>query len=140
MEKSKLEIAYEYVQSRSKVSTFKQLWAYVCKVKGLSEEEALKQVSVFYSSLLQDGRFISVGDGKIDLKSRYSVKSIKKYDKLIEDFEKNSNDDSDEDVEDDIKEAEKSFEIVDEVAPRNDFGDTDEENEEVKPESNDDED
>ncbi len=136
-EKSKLEIAYDYVESRTKVSTFKQIWAYICKVKGLSEEEAAKQVSIFYSSLLQDGRFISIGDGKIDLKKRYSSKAHKKYDKLVAEFENRSaEDESDFEEEDDDEEKEFAQE---ENHVRDDFGYADDKEETKQNDNNDEE-
>ena len=74
---SKIEIAYEFVEKKAKVLTFKQIWDHVCKEKGLSAEEAAKQVSIFYTTLLQDGRFVSVGDGKFDLKAHYTYAQIR---------------------------------------------------------------
>ena len=59
MQGSMLELAHEFLDSKPKSVTFKQIWAYVVKQKGFSEEEANKKVSSFYTSLLLDGRFDS---------------------------------------------------------------------------------
>ena len=123
MEKSKLEIAYEYVEAKNKVFTFKEIWKHVCKAKGLSEEEASKQVSVFYTTLLQDGRFVSVGDGKFDLKSRYSVAQINKYDNLVKEFEERSKEDDENNDEMDEEEVEfNKAAAEEEPSIRDDFG------------------
>ena len=71
-----LEIAYEFLNSKPKSVTFKQIWAHVVKVKGFSEEEANKKVSSFYTSLLLDGRFVTLGENKWDLRSRHTFDKV----------------------------------------------------------------
>ena len=76
MQGSMLELAHEYLNSKPKSVTFKQLWAYVVKQKGFSEEEANKKVSSFYTSLLLDGRFVTLGENKWDLRSRHTFDKV----------------------------------------------------------------
>ena len=76
MQGSMLEIAYEFLNSKPKSVTFKQIWAHVVKVKGFSEEEANKKVSSFYTSLLLDGRFVTLGENKWDLRSRHTFDKV----------------------------------------------------------------
>lgn len=71
-----LELAHEFLDSKPKSVTFKQIWAYVVKQKGFSEEEANKKVSSFYTSLLLDGRFVTLGENKWDLRSRHTFDKV----------------------------------------------------------------
>lgn len=76
MQGSMLELAHEFMNSKTKAVTFKQIWAYVVKQKGFSEEEANKKVSSFYTSLLLDGRFVTLGENKWDLRSRHTFDKV----------------------------------------------------------------
>jgi len=76
MQGSMLELAHEFLDSKPKSVTFKQIWAYVVKQKGFSEEEANKKVSSFYTSLLLDGRFVTLGENKWDLRSRHTFDKV----------------------------------------------------------------
>ena len=67
MGKSLLDYAYDFVSSSKEMVTFKDLWAYVVEQAGLSEEEAARRVSGFYTNLLLDGRFVTLGENKWDL-------------------------------------------------------------------------
>ena len=127
-----LELAHEYLNSKPKSVTFKQLWAYVVKQKGFSEEEANKKVSSFYTSLLLDGRFVTLGENKWDLRSRHT------FDKVHIDMKDVYSDmdtsDSDSEEADEEEEYNKTFaEPVEEE--RSDFGqDEDEDDESSKEE------
>ena len=71
MEKSLLELAFEFVQSNANPVEFKEIWDYVVSEKGLSEEESAEKISRFYTNLSLDGRFVTLGDNKWDLSSRH---------------------------------------------------------------------
>lgn len=75
-EKTLLELAFEYVSNSNKPVTFKALWAYVVKQKGLTEEEAQNKVSQLYTNLLLDGRFVNLGDNRWDLRSRNTFDKV----------------------------------------------------------------
>lgn len=132
MQGSMLELAHEYLNSKPKSVTFKQLWAYVVKQKGFSEEEANKKVSSFYTSLLLDGRFVTLGENKWDLRSRHT------FDKVHIDMKDVYSDmdtsDSDSEEADEEEEYNKTFaEPVEEE--RSDFGqDEDEDDDSSKEE------
>ena len=76
MQGSMLELAFEFLNSKPKAVTFKQIWAHVVKAKGFTEEEANKKVSSFYTSLLLDGRFVTLGENKWDLRSRHTFDKV----------------------------------------------------------------
>ena len=131
MQGSMLELAHEYLNSKPKSVTFKQLWAYVVKQKGFSEEEANKKVSSFYTSLLLDGRFVTLGENKWDLRSRHT------FDKVHIDMKDVYSDmdtsDSDSEEADEEEEYNKTFEEPVEKE-REDFGQEEETDEELSKE------
>jgi len=131
MQGSMLELAYEYFNSKTKAVTFKQIWAYVVKQKGFSEEEANKKVSSFYTSLLLDGRFVTLGENKWDLRSRHT------FDKVHIDMRDvySDMDTSDSDSEEAGEEAEYNKEFSEPSAEeRSDFGQDEEVDEELSKE------
>ena len=72
MAKSLLDLAFDYVSQRKEEVAFKDLWAYVSKEAGLDEEAAAKKISPFYTNLKMDGRFVTLGENKWDLRSRHT--------------------------------------------------------------------
>ena len=75
-EESLLESAYEFVSSSKNAVSFANIWKHVCKEKGLSEEEAADKVSQFYTTLLLDGRFVTLGENKWDLRTRHTFDKV----------------------------------------------------------------
>ena len=131
MEKSMLDLAFEYVSSKNKAVTFKQLWAYVAKQKGFDEETANNKVSQFYTTLLLDGRFVNLGDTKWDLRVRHT------FDKVHIDMRDVYNEvETTDDDEEDIVEEKEYNQVFEEkpVEERQDFGQDPEEEEDTKTE------
>ena len=89
MEKSNLDVAFELVSRKKNPVVFSKLWEEVSQIQGLSEEEAKKRASKFYTALSLDGRFITLGDNTWDLRSRYT------FDKVHIDMNEVYTDDSD---------------------------------------------
>ena len=75
-DKSLLDLAYDYVEKSKGSVTFKALWKAVSKAKGYDEETANKKVSQFYTTLLLDGRFVTLGENKWDLRSRHTFDKV----------------------------------------------------------------
>ncbi|MEI3536377.1 MAG: DNA-directed RNA polymerase subunit delta [Bacilli bacterium] len=107
MEKSNLDVAFELVSRKKNPVVFSKLWEEVSQIQGLSEEEAKKKASKFYTALSLDGRFITLGDNTWDLKSRYT------FDKVHIDMNEVYTDDSDE-VEDEDRSEDDYFNDDDE--------------------------
>ena len=107
MEKSNLDVAFELVSRKKNPVVFSKLWEEVSQIQGLSEEEAKKRASKFYTALSLDGRFITLGDNTWDLRSRYT------FDKVHIDMNEVYNDDSD-DVEDEDRSEDDYFNDDDE--------------------------
>ena len=76
MAKSLLDLAYDCLSQSKEEVNFKDLWAYVVKQAGLSEEQAAKKISSFYTNLMLDGRFVNLGDNYWDLRSRHTFDKV----------------------------------------------------------------
>lgn len=76
MSKSLIEHAYEFIaKSKSSVS-FKEIWAYVKEQAGLSEEEANKKAGQFFTNMMLDGRFVTLGENEWDLRERHTFDKV----------------------------------------------------------------
>ena len=76
MAKSLLDYAYDYVSGQSQQSKFEDIWAYCVEQAGLSKEEANNKVSRFYTNLMLDGRFVTLGENQWDLRVRHKYESV----------------------------------------------------------------
>ena len=104
MERSLIEIAYEFVSSKKDSSSFKDIWAYVVENAGLTPEEASAKVSRFYTNLMLDGRFVTLGENEWDLRVRHT------FDKVHIDMKDvYSEVDSEDDVDSEEKEEEDEY-------------------------------
>lgn len=108
MPKSLLDLAYDYVsQSKDQVS-FKDLWAYVVEKAGLDEETAAKRVSSFYTNLMLDGRFVTLGENQWDLRSRHTFDKV--HIDMKDVYSDVETDDEDEEEDEEDKEYKHAFE------------------------------
>ena len=119
MEKSNLDVAFELVSRKKNPVVFSKLWEEVSQIQGLSEEEAKKRASKFYTALSLDGRFITLGDNTWDLRSRYT------FDKVHIDMNEVYTDDSD-DVEDEDRSEDDYFNDDDDEESEDEDEDEDE--------------
>ena len=76
MERSLIEIAYEFVSGKKDSSSFKDIWAYVVEKAELTPEEAAAKVSRFYTNLMLDGRFVTLGENEWDLRVRHTFDKV----------------------------------------------------------------
>lgn len=129
MEKSNLDVAFELVSRKKNPVVFSKLWEEVSQIQGLSEEEAKKRASKFYTALSLDGRFITLGDNTWDLRSRYT------FDKVHIDMNEVYSDEADE-VEDEDR-SEDDYFIDEEDEESEDEEDDDEEDDDEERSSED---
>ena len=130
MSKSLLDLAYDYVSAQSQQSKFQDIWAYCVKEAGLSEEEAAAKVSRFYTNLMLDGRFVTLGENEWDLRIRHKFEKVHiDMSEVYSDVE-TSYDDSEEEEE----EAEYNKPFEEENPQKEEDFDSDEENEESEEE------
>ncbi len=71
-----LDVAYEIVSQRTEPITFKELVAQIVAELNLSEEECAKRISRFYTNLMLDGRFVTLGENTWDLRSRNKFEKV----------------------------------------------------------------
>ena len=76
MSKSLIEHAYEFIAKSKNPVNFKDIWAYVKKEAGLSEEEALKKAGQFFTNMMLDGRFVTLGENEWDLRERHTFDKV----------------------------------------------------------------
>ena len=75
MGKSLLDIAYEVVASRNDACSFDELWDEVCAQAGVDSGDISKK-SRFYTNIMLDGRFVTLGENKWDLRSRHTFDKV----------------------------------------------------------------
>ena len=76
MSKSLIEHAYEFVSKHKESVNFKEIWEYVKQEAGLSEEQASAKVGQFFTNMMLDGRFVTLGDNEWDLRSRHTFDKV----------------------------------------------------------------
>ena len=76
MEKSLLDYAYDLISKQKEAIPFDKIWEYVVAEAGLSEEEAKAKVSRFYTNLMLDGRFVTLGENLWDLRSSHTFDKV----------------------------------------------------------------
>jgi DNA-directed RNA polymerase subunit delta len=130
MAKSLLDHAYDYVSGQNQPSKFQDIWAYCVKEAGLTPEEAAQKVSRFYTNLMLDGRFVTLGENQWDLRVRHKYESVHiDMSEVYSDVET-----YDEDSEEEEEEAE--YNAAFEEDKKKDADDSDDEESEEEEESN----
>ena len=76
MSKSLIEIAYEFVASHKGSVNFSEIWEHVKKVSGLTEEEASHKAGQFFTNMMLDGRFVTLGENEWDLRERHTFDKV----------------------------------------------------------------
>ena len=69
---SMLDIAYDYIDKAGKEVVLSELWGHIVTVCEYSEETAKAKLPRFFSNLMIDGRFITLGENLWDLKDRHT--------------------------------------------------------------------
>jgi DNA-directed RNA polymerase subunit delta len=135
MAKSLLDHAYDYVSGQNQPSKFQDIWAYCVKEAGLTPEEAAQKVSRFYTNLMLDGRFVTLGENQWDLRVRHKYESVHiDMSEVYSDVET-----YDEDSEEEEEEAEYNKAFEDEEEQKEEDFNSDEEQEESEEEKEDNE-
>ena len=131
MAKSLLDHAYDYVSGQKQPSKFQDIWSYCVKEAGLTAEEAAQKVSRFYTNLMLDGRFVTLGENQWDLRSRHKYETVHiDMSEVYSDVET-----YDEDSEEEEEEAEYNA-AFEEDKKAKELDDADEEESEEEEESN----
>ena len=76
MSKSLIEHAYELIAKNNGPVNFKDIWAYVKEQSGMSEEEAARKAGQFFTNMMLDGRFVTLGENEWDLRERHTFDKV----------------------------------------------------------------
>ena len=76
MPKSLIELAYEFVASKKEPVSFAKIWEYVKEKGELDEEAAAKKAGQFFTNMMLDGRFVTLGENEWDLRSRHTFDKV----------------------------------------------------------------
>jgi len=101
MSKSLIEFAYEFVSKSEGSVNFTEIWNYVKEQSGLSEEEASKRAGQFFTNMMLDGRFVTLGENEWDLRQRHTFDKVHIDMKDVYSDVQTSDDDNEEEVEED---------------------------------------
>lgn len=104
-EMSMVEIAEMQMLSKRTPQKFEKIVQEVSEILGLSHEDLERRIGRFYADLTLSGKFIPVGDGKWDLKSRQKFEVGDKVQNLIDDSEEDHHFILDDEEEDEEEEA-----------------------------------
>ena len=73
---SMIDIAYRIMCEKKAPVNFKDLWKEVTFELGLDAAKAAKKISLFYSDLSLDGRFVALKDNHWELKKRMKFEDV----------------------------------------------------------------
>ena len=76
MAKSLIDYAYEFVSKSKEPVKFADIWKYVKEQSGLSEKEANAKAGQFFTNILLDGRFVTLGENEWDLRERHTFDKV----------------------------------------------------------------
>ncbi len=130
MSKSLIEIAYEFVASHESSVNFSEIWQYVKEQSGMSEEDASRKAGQFFTNMMLDGRFVTLGENEWDLRERHTFDKVHIDMKDVYSDVQTSDDDSEE------EEEEEYNKIFEEDNKEDDSSDESEEKEDSASEEN----
>lgn len=70
--RSMVDIAYELMTKKKKGVAFNKLWEEVSQMMGYNQNVAQKKIAQFYTTMMLDKRFVSLGNNLWDLTSRHT--------------------------------------------------------------------
>lgn len=97
---SMVDVAFELMKKKKKQVEFAKLFTEVSEIKGFSEEEAEEKKSVFYTNITMDGRFITLGENRWDLRERHKFENVHiDMNDIYADYQDDEENEDDEDLE-----------------------------------------
>ena len=73
---SMVDVAYNLMTKKKKEVDFAKLYQEVSEIKGFTVQEAEDRMSVFYTDITLDGRFITLGENRWDLRERHKFENV----------------------------------------------------------------
>ena len=107
---SMVDVAFELMTKKKKEIEFAKLYQEVSEIKGFTPEEAEEKMSIFYTDITLDGRFITLGENRWDLRTRHKFESVHiDMNDIYAELDDEEEELMDEDEEDDGLSAEDSY-------------------------------
>lgn len=75
-QESMVNIAYEILTKADGALSFYDIWQEVAKLKEFDDEQKDDNESLFYTNMIMDGRMITVGENKWDLRTRHKFEEV----------------------------------------------------------------
>ena len=96
---SMVDLAYQIMQERTQPIDFYELWSIICEKKQFTEEEIDENESNFYTNITLDGRMITTGENRWDLRVRHKFEDVHIYmNDIYSEEEASDEDDQDDSV------------------------------------------
>lgn len=73
---SMTDVAYDIMKDMKEPVGFYDLWEQVSALKGFDDEQKDQNESTFYTNITLDGRMITVGENRWDLRSRHKFEDV----------------------------------------------------------------
>ncbi len=70
--RSMTDVAFSLLSKKKSGVAFNKLWDEVSQIMGYSENVAERKIAQFYTAMMLDSRFASLGNNKWDLRSRHT--------------------------------------------------------------------
>lgn len=70
--RSMIDVAYALMSKKKKSVSFSKLWDEVSQIMGYTESVAERKIASFYTALMLDNRFASLGKNVWDLRTRHT--------------------------------------------------------------------
>ena len=75
-QESMVNIAFEILTKSAGAMSFYDIWKEVAEKKEFDEEQKEDNESLFYTNMILDGRMITVGENKWDLRTRHRFEEV----------------------------------------------------------------
>lgn len=75
-QESMVNIAFEILTKAEGALSFYDIWQEVAEKKEFDEEQKDDNESLFYTNMIMDGRMITVGENKWDLRTRHKFEEV----------------------------------------------------------------
>ena len=73
---SMVDVAFDLMKKKKRPVDFYKLWKEVSEIKGFTKKDQDNNESLFYTNITLDGRFITVGENRWDLRSRHKFEEV----------------------------------------------------------------
>lgn len=75
-QESMVNIAFDILTKAEGALSFYDIWQEVAKLKEFDDEQKDDNESLFYTNMIMDGRMITVGENKWDLRTRHKFEEV----------------------------------------------------------------